>query len=228
MEEKLSVLLVDQDLMTASVMKQFIVAVPGFYVAGISTSLPHICVTLQKNQIDLVVFEPLGLAENIAEVVGRIHRISPMTAFIVVSSKADQFSVRQALSLGALDYVLKPFSFERFRRALYICQDRKKLLSTLPKICMQNTIDEVIVAQRERLFFSYLPNGIQKETLEQMAETLSSLQEAATIDEIAQLTGFSRTTTWRYLHYLLNIGRIVSTLEYQVAGRPLKKFLYIK
>ncbi|MEA4877021.1 MAG: hypothetical protein VB083_03880 [Aminobacterium sp.] len=61
-----------------------------------------------------------------------------------------------------------------------------------------------------------------------MAETLSSLQEAATIDEIAQLTGFSRTTTWRYLHYLLNIGRIVSTLEYQVAGRPLKKFLYIK
>lgn len=36
-------------------------------------------------------------------------------------------SIQKALRLGAIDYIVKPFTFERLRTALHLYQERSKL-----------------------------------------------------------------------------------------------------
>ncbi|HCA41509.1 MAG TPA: hypothetical protein DEP01_08565 [Aminobacterium sp.] len=227
-EEPIHILIADQDLMTVSVMERYISAVPGFVVVGIASTLPQLCLLLQKKKIDVIFVEPAGLASDMAETVGRIHRISPMAAIIVVSSLPDRVSIQHALSLGAFDYILKPFSFERFRQSLYDSRDRQLFFQTLPPLCTQKDIDDLFPLRGEKNLYNHLPISIQQETLDHMIEVLSTVNVPLTIGDIAFATGFSRTTTWRYLDYLLKIGSVVSTLEYRPTGRPLKKFKYLK
>lgn len=229
-EEPIHILIADQDLMTVSVMERYISAVPGFVVVGIASTLPQLCLLLQKKGVDVIFVEPAGLASDMAmaETVGRIHRISPMTAIIVVSSLPGRVSIQHALSLGAFDYILKPFSFERFRQSLHGSRDRQLFFQTFPPLCTQKDIDDLFPLRGEKNLYNHLPISIQQETLDHMVGVLSTVDVPLTIGDIALATGFSRTTTWRYLDYLLKIGSVVSTLEYRPTGRPLKKFKYLK
>ena len=63
-EEPIHILIADQDLMTVSVMERYISAVPGFVVVGIASTLPQLCLLLQKKKIDVIFVEPAGLASD--------------------------------------------------------------------------------------------------------------------------------------------------------------------
>ena len=82
---------------------------------------------------------------------------------IIVSAANDKDKIKQALRLGAVDYIIKPFEFERFNLALNNYLKRYHIVSE-QSIIEQSDLDETIIRREEQVAVS-LPKGLDKNTL---------------------------------------------------------------
>ena len=127
--------------------------------------------------------------------------------------------MEEALHLGIVDYLVKPFTFERFQMALekYIAQDNAlKDIDTLN----QTSIDHIIENSRKKSE-DLLPKGIQEKTLQLIMEHLKKHKGVwFTGDEIAEKIGLTGVTVRRYMNYLAESGRVIGEMNYETGGRP--------
>ena len=137
----------------------------------------------------------------------------------MVTAANDIESLEEALHLGIVDYLVKPFTFERFQMALekYIAQDNAlKDIDTLN----QTSIDHIIENSRKKSE-DLLPKGIQEKTLKLIMEHLKEHKgEWFTGDEIAEKIGLTGVTVRRYMNYLAESGRVIGEMNYETGGRP--------
>ena len=126
----------------------------------------------------------------------------------------------QALSLGIMDYLIKPFTYERFEEALQKCISRKKLL-TNEKLFRQNEIDALLSHSPARKTPELLEKGMQKQTLDMIIKVMQEHpHQDITSEELSELTHLSKVTVRRYMNYLINEGKVTSTVDYSTGGRP--------
>lgn len=59
---------------------------------------------------DIIILDLILPLKNGLEVLKESHRISPQSRVLVISSINDQSVINQAKSLGAIDYLTKPFT----------------------------------------------------------------------------------------------------------------------
>ena len=142
---------------------------------------------------------------------------------IMVTAANDRDSLEEALHLGIVDYLVKPFTFDRFQMALekYIAQNNAlKDIDTLN----QTSIDHIIDNSRgksEDLF----PKGIQERTLQLIMEYLNgNKNEWFAGDDIAAKVGLTGVTVRRYMNYLAESGRVVGEMNYETGGRPCMRY----
>ena len=69
-----------------------------------------------------------------------------------------------------------------------------------------------------------LPKGVHEKTLNQVYHYLTTIDEAASAENIAAQVGLARVTTGRYLNYLESIDKIKMTLSYGTIGRPIQLY----
>ena len=142
---------------------------------------------------------------------------------IMVTAANDRDSLEEALHLSIVDYLVKPFTFDRFQMALekYIAQNNAlKDIDTLN----QTSIDHIIDNSRgksEDLF----PKGIQERTLQLIMEYLNgNKNEWFAGDDIAAKVGLTGVTVRRYMNYLAESGRVVGEMNYETGGRPCMRY----
>jgi len=90
----------------------------GYGVFGVLTSdegLKHVIVS-RPDLVLLDILLPGGM--NGIEVLKRIRSINPTTQVIMVTGSKDPLLAREALELGALAYVDKPFDFAYLKRVV--------------------------------------------------------------------------------------------------------------
>jgi CitB family two-component system response regulator CitT len=56
---------------------------------------------------------------------------------------------------------------------------------------------------------------------------MNQFHKGASIEEVSEAMGASRTTARRYLEYLVSIQRLRAELEYGIVGRPERKYYLI-
>lgn len=141
----------------------------------------------------------------------------------MVTAANDRESLEEALHLGIVDYLVKPFTFDRFQMALenYMVQNNAlKDIHTLN----QTSIDHIIDNTRKKSE-SLFPKGIQKRTLVLIMEYLNSNKGRwYTGDEIAENVGLTGVTVRRYMNYLAESGRVVGEMNYETGGRPCMRY----
>ena len=144
---------------------------------------------------------------------------------IMVTAANERESLEEALHLGIVDYLVKPFTFERFQMALekYIAQNNAlKDIETLN----QKNIDHIIDNARKKSDDLY-PKGIQEKTLELIMEYLKANKNIwFTGDEIAEKVNLTGVTVRRYMNYLAESGRVVSEINYETGGRPRMQYKF--
>ena len=137
----------------------------------------------------------------------------------MVTAANDRESLEEALHLGIIDYLVKPFDFERFQMALekFVAQnDALRQLQTLN----QKNIDFIIEHSRKKSEDVY-PKGIQQKTLEMVVEHLREQKEHwLTGEAIAEKIGLTGVTVRRYMNYLAETGIVSSEMNYETGGRP--------
>ena len=142
---------------------------------------------------------------------------------IMVTAANDRESLEEALHLGIVDYLVKPFTFDRFQMALekYIAQNNAlKDIDTLN----QTSIDHIIDNSRKKSE-DLFPKGIQEKTLQLIMEHMKENKGVwFTGDEIAEKVGLTGVTVRRYMNYLAESGRVIGEMNYETGGRPCMRY----
>jgi two-component system CitB family response regulator len=137
---------------------------------------------------------------------------------IAITSAKDVDVLRDAMHLGVVHYIVKPFTFVTFRERLESYGEARRRLADMRQ-AEQRDIDRLYGLLRTSSDAS-LPKGISPPTLTLVASLLRDSSDALSTAEVAARAGISQGVARRYLRFLADSGAVDFTLRYGAAGRP--------
>ena len=217
----INVLIVEDDPMVAAINKTYLERTNGFRYAGGVPDGAAAVDFLRRHSVSLVlldVFMPNMDGFSLLRVIREEH---PGVDVIMVTAARASADIQQALRLGVADYIVKPFTYERFQAALYAYAERTRFLQSGEDIS-QETLDKRIFAKKSSPL--QLPKGIDAVTLARVRDVASSYEGDFRMQDIAPLVGISRVSIKKYLEFLESISCLTSTLVYLPVGRPVTTY----
>ncbi|MBQ8559924.1 MAG: response regulator [Tyzzerella sp.] len=213
------VLIVEDDPMVAMINEQYIGRNKKFCVSGKCKDGKSALEFLENNMVDLLILDVFMPYMDGFETLRQIRKKQISVDVIMVTAANDRESLEEALHLGIVDYLVKPFTFDRFSMALdkFIAQTNAlKELGTLS----QKSIDFIIDNARKKSEDMH-PKGIQEKTLHLIMEHLKENRNSwLTGDAIAEKVGLTGVTVRRYMNYLAESGKVIGEMNYETGGRP--------
>ncbi|MFR9796961.1 response regulator [Streptomyces sp. MS06] len=190
--------------------------VPGFTVVGRARTGAEARRVLERTPVDLLLLD-LHLPDVHGLQLARSLRAAGHHADVVaVTSARDLAVVREGVSLGFVQYVLKPFTFGTLRdRLLRYAEFR----ATAGEASGQDEVDRALAALRAPSPAA-LPKGLSAPTLERVTDALRAAEAGLTAAGLAEAVGISRITARRYLEHLAGTGLAARNPVYGQVGRP--------
>lgn len=220
------VLIVEDDPMVAMINEQYVCKNPQFVVAASCRNGQEALDFLEGNNVDLIVLDVFMPYMDGIETLKKIREKKIAAEVIMVTAANDSATIEETMHLGVIDYLIKPFAFERFQVALEKFAAHRTILSKNNTLD-QSSIDNMISSAGEspapkptELDQQELPKGIQKKTLLLIEEYLEENQGWHTVVMIAEKLGISIVTARHYMNYLEEQGLIVAEINYGTGGRP--------
>ena len=213
------VLIVEDDPMVAMINEQYIKRNKNFTLVGKCNDGMSALGLLEKTAIDLLILDVYMPKMNGFETLREIRNRQITTDVIMVTAANDIDSLEEALHLGVVDYLVKPFTFDRFQMALEKYIAKINALKDIEKL-NQSNIDSIIVNSRKNTQ-DIFPKGIQEKTMQCIMDYLRENSGVwFTGDQIAGEIGLTGVTVRRYMNYLSESGRVIGEMNYETGGRP--------
>lgn len=222
----IDVLIVEDDPMVAELNKKYLQMISGFNLIANVANGEQALHFLHDNRIDLILLDVFMPKLNGLELLQHIRISYPKIDIIMVTAACNTSEIQTALRLGVIDYIVKPFTFDRLCTALITYQERIRLLSS-SKILNQHQLDDRIFAKPVSNNKG-LPKGIDIQTLQTVRDAILKCQSDFSMSDIVESIPLSRISLKKYLDYLEDLGELESHLTYLSVGRPVKRYLYQK
>jgi response regulator of citrate/malate metabolism len=228
--EDIKVIIVEDDPMVAQINKRYLQKVSGLRLDGVFPNGKLAIAYLESNPVDLVVLDVYMPELDGLELLRRMRRQNLQTEVIMVTAANDSKQVDELLKLGVVDYLVKPFTEERFIEAMEKCRARIKMVSSGNELTQQ-AIDSMMGARSEKE--SETPDYLSLESTKSLNRKTMRLIMGAladivggyrTCEELATHVGLSRVTVRRYLNHLAEHDQLESFVKYDTGGRPSIKF----
>ncbi|MFC5804888.1 response regulator [Streptomyces formicae] len=217
------VLVVEDDPVAADAHALYVGRVPGFAVAGVAHSRAEAHRVLERTPVDLILLD-LYLPDGHGLHLLRALRAAGHSADVIaVTSARDLAIVREGVSLGVVQYVLKPFTFATLRDRLTRYAEFR---ASVGEASGQDEVDRALATLRTPRPAT-LPKGLSAPTLEAVTRTLRDSAEGLTAAEAGTAVGISRITARRYLEHLVTEGRADRSPQYGQIGRPELQYRWI-
>lgn len=224
----IKVMIIEDDPMVAALNRQYVEKLNGFAIMGISANMEEANKILTETEVNLVLLDIHMPGVNGIDFLRKIRKESLDLDVILITAASEIRQIQEALRLGAVDYLIKPFEFERFKEALTKYQNHYNKLGTKNNINQQEL--DYMMLHKEHQSSSEpstpqaLPKGLTKTTLQKVNELiLSKGTETFSTEEIAEDSLISRVSIRKYLKFLAGIGYLEETLVYGV-GRPIYQY----
>lgn len=223
----IKVLIVEDDPMVAQINRRYIETLNEFKVAQVVPNGEEALKFLRSNVVDLIVLDVYMPKLDGIMLLKELRRVSILSDVILVTAAKETGIIDEALSLGAVDYLIKPFEYDRLKKSLENYLVRYNLLHD-KKEFRQEDIDKITNKVSSNAA-GELAKGLHKKTLERIRGFMELNNERfVTSEEVAEEMKVSRVTTRRYLEYLASIGEVVTEVEYGSIGRPSYLYKYSK
>jgi len=215
----LQVLVVEDEPLIAEAHAEYVQRVPGFALAGVAHGGGEALRFVRDHAVDLVLLD-FNLPDlHGLEVCRRLRGAGAPCDVIAVTSNRDLAAVRSAVSLGVVQYLLKPFPFSALRDKLERYAEYRAQLGGTAELAAQSELDRAFAALRGSPAAS-LPPGCSTETLELVARHVQGEAAGVSAAEAGEACGISRVTARRYLEHLTDSGVLVRRQRHGGGGRP--------
>ena len=156
------------------------------------------------------------------ETLKRIRDKKISSEVIMVTAANDTQTLERTMHLGVLDYLIKPFTMERFSIALEKFMSQNKTLKE-NTILDQKSIDLLMSSKQESKQFlreAEYPKGINRKTLSTIMNFFDENTGWQTVDMIADKLKISIVTIRHYMNYLVEKRIVSEDINYETGGRP--------
>jgi response regulator of citrate/malate metabolism len=203
-------LVVDDDFRVARIHAAFVERTEGFEAAGVVHGAEQAMAMMDEIRPDLVlmdVYLPDGDGLGIVRAFAERH---DHPDFIIITAARDVATVRAAMQVGAVYYLVKPFGFQALHDRLVSYRDLRARMAEISEEADQSEVDALFGMLR----------GHSAPTLELVRNAVRAADGDISAAEVAEQVGVSRPTAQRYLSYLAQHGVVRLQLRYGATGRP--------
>ncbi|MEV4740934.1 response regulator [Streptomyces sp. NPDC049555] len=211
------VLVVEDDPVAAAAHALYVGRVGGFTVAGVAHTRADAAQFLKRSAVDLLLLDLFLPDGHGLHLLRSLRAAGHGADVIAVTSARDLAVVREGVSLGVVQYVLKPFTFATLRDRLVRYAEFR---AAAGEASSQDEVDRALAALRAPQPAA-LPKGLAGDTLQSVIATLREAgEEGVTATGAAASLGISRITARRYLEHLVSTGCALRAPQYGQIGRP--------
>ncbi len=114
----IKVLIVEDDPMVAALNKQYVEQMDGFTLSGTAANTDEAIGHMAQIKIDLILLDVYMPGLNGIDFLRQIREQNEDVDVILITAASEMEQIQQSLRLGAIDYLIKPFEFDRFQEAL--------------------------------------------------------------------------------------------------------------
>lgn len=218
----IKVLVVEDDPMVAELNRRYIERIEDFAFCGIVKNGEEALAVLEEKNMDLVLLDIFMPNMNGLELLAKIRQQNVSVDVIVVSAARENQSIQMALRNGAVDYLIKPFEFERFQAALVAFKKRLQAIRGETGLS-QKDLDQQIFAKIPHKDIE-LPKGLDRNTIKRVWGHILDRQEEFTAEEMAQYVGLSPVSIRKYLKYFQSMDLLHVEISYGSVGRPVYRY----
>jgi response regulator of citrate/malate metabolism len=221
-------LVVDDDYHVAHAHALSVGRVVGFSVVGEAHSAEEARQLIKTERPDLLLLDMYLPDYNGLELVRRLTSESTGSTesdlpghvpdFLLVTAARDIESVRSAMKLGAVYYLVKPFTFAALREQLESYRQWRQRLERSQE-ADQGTVDALYGLLRSPAAASATRSNLPP-TMARVLDIVRSSPTPLGAAEVAERLGVSRPTAQRYLAILVQKQAIELDLAYGATGRP--------
>lgn len=224
----IKVLIVEDDPMVAEFNKRYLKQVGGFELIAITRSFDEALAVLQDEKVDLVLLDIFMPGMSGLDLLAQIRKAGKEIDVIIVSAACDIQTIKKTLQYGAVDYLIKPFEFERFNTALTAYKETHTFMRDKDAL-NQEELDKLILVNKEQTqALTQIPKGLDKNTLRKVWTNIKEMKENIfSTGEMARNVGISRVSMKKYLDFLSEIGILKREAVYGSVGRPIYKYMCI-
>ena len=223
MRTTMRVMIVEDDPMVMRLNVDYLARLDGVELVGQCESVPAALEALEHEAVDLILLDVYLRNRSGLEVLRYLRTHERHTDAVLITAASEIDTVSAAQRLGARDYLIKPFSFERFRDAVEACRRGRESLANLPDQLGQGDVDRLfgqppmVEARRP----GDLPKGLTPASLGQVAQAILALDEDGfTSETLLAATGMSRVSVRKYLKHLSDALLLEESFHYGQIGRP--------
>lgn len=217
-----SVLIVEDDAMVSSINTRYVERIPEFKVTGTATSVKEAMKLTKKYLFDLLLIDIHLINESGVDLIKMLRKEEYPADFIMITAINEQETIELCAQYGAVDYILKPFQFDRFQKSMLRFKQQKELLNTQNKM-EQADIDQFYWLEKEqeqKPTEAELEKGLTEQTLQLILAVIDSFEQAFTIQELTEKMSLSHVSIRKYIHYLEKNDFLEVEQRYGTVGRP--------
>ena len=230
-DDRLRVLIVEDDSLTAQAHADFVARVPGFDVAATCLSGHEAIERFDEldaggTPVDIVLLDMNLTDSHGIEVAGRLNARGKDVDIIAITAVRHLQVIRSAISTGITQYLIKPFTFAAFREKLENQREFRRGLGGSGALATQASVDNALSALRS-VSATRLPKGLIAETLEAVSHEVRESAEPVSATEVGQRLELSRVTVRRYLEHLVATKQAIKQPRHGTPGRPEYEYRWV-
>ncbi len=219
------VLIVEDDPMVRQINEKFLEKIDGFKLVASVSNIEEGMDILEKSSLDIVLLDLFFPNEKGQDLIKWIRANGYQCDVIIITADKAVKTIEELLRFGIVDYLIKPFTFERLKESLNRYKLRKQKFDDEKNI-EQSQLDKYVFFEGESE--EKVPiddNQFNKHTYDKVLRYLQNHENGRyTALEVADDIGVSRITARRYLDLLEKENLVIMNLEYGKIGRPKNRY----
>ncbi|MGT2887397.1 response regulator [Streptococcus didelphis] len=220
----MNVLIIEDDPMVDFIHRNYLEKTSFFDKIISSDSIKDANQKIISYKIDLVLLDIHIKDGNGMEFLEKLRREHLNCEVIIISAANDGKIIKSGFHLGIIDYLIKPFTYDRFQESIALFITHKEQLNHGP--IQQSQIDQLRTnsqrnPSKENLL---LEKGLSQSTLDLILASIDTIEEPFTIQSLSDASKLSHVSVRKYIAFMEENKQLSSQQIYTKVGRPYRVY----